>query len=314
MHVLIELILTLLVAQGIGLTARAEDAPAQAEFQVIGYLPDYRAAELDLNALSHLTDLIVFSAEPSANGELDQSRLKSVPWDRLRGAKTRHRVRMILCAGGWDRSAGFAAIAADPVKRKRFAQSAVRACLDQRLDGLDLDWEHPADATQQQNYARLLADLREAFQPHGLMLSVTLAAWQQLPDSGFAAVDRVQVMAYDHSGRHSTLEGAKADVQSLLDRNVPAPKIILGLPFYGRHLKQPDQTLTWSEIAARYRPASGVDEVDQIYFNGPETLRRKVSFARQSGLGGVMVWELGQDAPGGQSLLRVIRQSVDHQP
>ncbi len=39
--------------------------------------------------------------------------------------------------------------------------------------------------------------------------------------------------------------------------------------------------------------------------------RRKTEFALKSKLGGVMVWELGQDAAGDQSLLKVIRDVTD---
>lgn len=289
---------------------RAQQAPAARPFRVVGYLPAYRAERFDEAAAQQLTDLIVFSAAPSATGELDLSRLQSLPWARLRAFKTRERVRLLLCAGGWSNSAGFAAVAASPEKRRAFAESAVRACLEQRLDGLDLDWEHPKDAAEQTGYGLLLSDLREAFRPHGLQLSVTIAAWQKLPPEAFQAVDWVQLMSYDHPGRHSTPEAAQADVNSLTARGVPAEKIILGMPFYGRHTERHAETLTYREIVTRYQPRPEVDEVEGVYFNGAATIRAKTEYALRTHLGGVMVWELGQDAPGEQSLLRTIRESI----
>jgi GH18 family chitinase len=121
-------------------------------------------------------------------------------------------------------------------------------------------------------------------------------------------------MAYDNDGRHSTPEAAEQAVQSLVDRGVPPEKIVLGLPFYGRGVKDRDRTLTWREIVAKHRPAATLDEVDGVYFNGPETIRRKTRFALQKKLAGVMVWELGQDASGNDSLLQVIRNSVAAEP
>src|SRR5262249_12884083 len=153
-------------------------------------------------------------------------------------------------------------------KRQVFAQSAVRVCLAERLDGIDLDWEHPGNNMEQVAYGQLLADLREAFKPHGLVLSVTMAAWQQLPQTAFAAVYSVQLMSYDHDGKHSLPEAAETDVRSLLDRGVPAQKIVLGLPFYGRPVKGRGQALTYREIAAKHAPAANVDEVSGVYFNG----------------------------------------------
>ena len=44
-------------------------------FRLVGYLPDNRMAEFDPDAARLLTDLVVFSAVPTAAGELDLSRL-----------------------------------------------------------------------------------------------------------------------------------------------------------------------------------------------------------------------------------------------
>lgn len=276
--------------------------------RVIGYLPDYRLATFEESAASLVTDIIVFSAEPEASGKLNTQRLPAEQLKRLKQIKQRTCVELLLCVGGWERSKSFPELAASAATRQRFVQEAIRFCLDQRFDGIDLDWEHPANATEQHNYALLLQDLKVGFQEHGLSLSVTMAAWQQLPEAGFKAVDAVHIMAYDHQGRHSTFDGARRDVQSLRDRGVPADKLMLGLPFYGRGVTKPDRVLTYAEIQQTYAPAPGKDEVDGIYFNGPETLTLKVEYARQAGLQGVMIWELGQDATGQQSLLRIVRR------
>ena len=46
--------------------------------------------------------------------------------------------------------------------------------------------------------------------------------------------------------------------------------------------------------------------------NGKATVQAKTRFARDSGLGGVMVWELGQDARDPElSLLEAIRHEVE---
>lgn len=276
-------------------------------FRVVGYLPDYRLAAFEESAARLVTDLVVFSTEVDASGKLDTKRLPSDQLRRIKQIKQRTRVGLILCVGGWDRSHGFAAMTASAESRKRFIQECTRFCLDQRFDGIDFDWEHPANETEQQNYARLLTETKAAFQEHGLAVSVTMAAWQQLAPTAFQAVDAVHVMAYDHEGRHSTFDGAKRDIQSLLDRGVPPKKLLLGLPFYGRGITTADRTLTYAEIIQKHSPAPDVDEVDGLFFNGPRTIDRKVEFARDSKLGGVMIWELGQDAPGDKSLLRRVK-------
>jgi hypothetical protein len=56
----------------------------------------------------------------------------------------------------------------------------------------------------------------------------------------------------------------------------------------------------------------GGDEVAGYFFNGPDTIRRKVRMARAAGLGGVMIWEVGQDfhPADERSLLRAIADEV----
>ena len=305
---------TLCVALAATATARsacADEPASRGPFRIVGYLPEYRMREFNPEAAQQLTDLIIFSVEPSAGGELDLRRLKDAPWAKFRELKDRQHVRLILCAGGWGRSAHFPAVAADDAKRRKFVESAVKTCRTEQLDGLDLDWEHPKNAAEEAGYARLLADLREAFEPLGLKLSVTMAAWQKLPAEAFAAVDWVQLMSYDHEGKHSTLEGAQADVKSVLDRGVPPGKIALEVPFYGRHVQRRNREMSYAQIVSKYHPGPEVDEVDGYYFNGPATIRRKTEYALESKLGGIMFWELGQDAPGDASLVRGIRDATE---
>ena len=125
---------------------------------------------------------------------------------------------------------------------------------------------------------------------------MTIAATQQLSTEAIAAVDTVNLMAYDHEGCHSTVEAAREDVKILVHMGVPAGKIVLGLPFYGRHVTKREQTAAYRKVLTKHHPGPAVDEMDGIYFNGPSTIRRKTEYAIQARLGGVMIWEIGQDA------------------
>lgn len=278
--------------------------------RIVGYIPDHRAADYDPQSAVGLTDLNVFSAQPTPEGGLDLSRFgTNRPWAKFREFKTRQRVRMILCVGGWERSTHFAVVATTPALRQKFATTAVQVCLEHRFDGLDLDWEHPKNAAEQDGYGQLLTEIQTAFKPHGLVLSVTIAGWQGLSPEAIAAVDWVNVMSYDHPGRHSTLDAARADVKKLTELGIPSQKLNLGVPFYGRNIKTRDP-LTYREIVEKYHPPPETDEVDGIYFNGLTTIRRKTEWAMQSKLGGIMIWELGQDVSGKGALLSVVRDSV----
>lgn len=278
------------------------------EFRIVGYLPDYRMADFNLTPCRLLTDLYIFSAEVSPEGHLLLNRLEKAPWAGLQTFKTAHRVRLVLCIGGWDRSAGFGPMAMSSEARRRFLEDVQTTCLEKRLDGIDIDWEHPQNDREQEAYGQLLSELAETLRPLGIQLSVTMASWQTVPRIGFKAVDSVNIMSYDHDGRHSTVEDAESDIRKIMAQGADARQINLGVPFYGRSVSNRNIAVTWSELAGTAKPGS--DEHEGIYFNGPETIRRKTRLALSEGLGGIMIWELGQDAQGHQSLLTVIHDEA----
>lgn len=280
--------------------------PPVREFAVVGYLPDYRM--LDPAWGRYVTDIVYFSAGLHPTGELDTDRLNAQTLAALREMSATYGTRIFLAIGGWERSQNFAIIATDPAIRARAVQAITAYCLEHGLDGVDFDWEFPQNAAESVGYVTLLAEVRQAFAPHHLRVSVALAAWQDLGDGLYTAVDRIHVMAYDHEGRHSTFEQAVGDIEAFQERGAPPEKLLLGVPFYGRSLSHWDKAFTYAEIVAQHHPAPDVDEVGGIYFNGIATIRQKTRYALEQHLGGVMIWELGQDTADDTSLLRAIGQ------
>lgn len=283
-------------------------APPTREFAIVGYLPDYRT--LDPAWGRYVTDIVYFSAGLRTSGELDTGRLNAQTLAALREMSAIYGTRIFVAVGGWERSQNFAAVATDAKLRARAVQSITAYCLENGLDGVNFDWEFPETAADRAGYVALLAEVRQAFAPHHLRVSVALAAWQDLGDGLYTAVDRIHVMAYDHEGRHSTFEQAAGDILAFLDRGAPPEKLLLGVPFYGRSLSHWDTAFTYAEIVARYHPAPDADEAGGIYFNGTATIQQKTRYAMAQQLGGVMIWELGQDTADDTSLLRAIDQAI----
>jgi chitinase len=117
-------------------------------------------------------------------------------------------------------------------------------------------------------------------------------------------------MAYDLPERHATVADAETALNRWLKQGVPAEKLCLGLPLYGRGITQRDRTLAYSDMLAKadFRPEA--DEWDGLYFNGPSTLVQKVALAKKLKLAGVFAWEIGQDAAGEKSLLKAIKAAA----
>jgi GH18 family chitinase len=283
-------------------------APLSGDFLVIGYLPEYRP----LNPAwgSCLTDLIYFSIQPLPDGSLDTGALSSETLQMLRDMRTTYGTRIHISVGGWERSDNFAPMATRPKSRKNFVKNLFSFCLENDLDGVDFDWEFPANEGEMQAYTALLTEVKEAFGPRSLTVSVALAPSDSIDLKPYAAVDRIHIMSYDRGRRHSTLEQARQDVESFLSAGALQEKLVLGVPFYGRTMTPPHKAYTYAEIVALYHPSPTLDEIENIYFNGSETIGQKTCFARRMELGGVMIWELGQDTIDNTSLLRAIFQAT----
>ncbi len=291
---------------GITLTA-AEPA---AKFSVIGYLPDYRVDGFDEKICRQLDELVFFSIEPRADGTLDTGRLKPGMIRQLGLLRKKYRLKLRICVGGWDRSRGFIACTAKDASRARLVEQLVAFCRTNGFDGVDLDWEHPKGPAQQAAYTRLIVETRKAFTPRQLSLTAAIAGWQQLPPAAWQSLDRIHLMSYDAAGRHSTLAQARQDIDRLRKAGIPANRICLGVPFYGRSLDKKRTAYTYADIVRRFSPKPTTDQTNGIYFNGPATIRRKTRLAISGGLAGISIWEIGQDLRGPGSLLSIIAGSV----
>lgn len=128
-------------------------------------------------------------------------------------------------------------------------------------------------------------------------------------------VDFFHMMSYDQpNGEHSGWKWMASVVRRLKATSpMPWHKVTLGLPFYGRDVRT-SEAATYNDLL---RDNPDIDEDTDLVgtqsFNGPNTIRRKTTYAWQQGLGGVMIWEVGQDAhPSNERSLSVaVSQSVD---
>ena len=280
--------------------------------QVIGYLPHYRAGAIDALPYEILTDLIFFSVEPRADGSIDSSDAKPATLRKLTTLAKPKKVKVHLCVGGWGKSKGFSKMAADPNARLAFARNLTAFLKKHELEGADVDWEHPKSKAEIENFQKLLVELKKAFAPHGFELSIAVAGWgTYLKPRTIPSIDRILVMAYDQGTPHASFSGAKSDLEHWVKQGVPKSKLVLGLPFYGRNDKK--KAMTYDEIVRRFKPSPDSDQAGGYHFNGPATIRRKTDYAIREGYGGVMIWELGQDAKGKASLLHAVQLGMNKQ-
>jgi len=280
---------------------------------VAGYAP-HHGGDCSVDSELPLTDILYFSVEPAADGTVAAHRLdEQIAQEiaRLHEAyERRGGVRILLCVGGWGKSAGFAEATHDDARRARLVAELAAFCEAYGFDGIDYDWEHPANDAQLADYTKLIVETAAAIHPTGRIVTVAQAGWQDLGQDAYDALDRVHLMSYDHAYPQATRDKADADVERLLDWGCPPEKIALGLPFYGRNAER--STRTYRQlIAGRDALDPATDVIDGYAFNGPATVRAKTQSALDAGLAGVMVWQVYQDAPGEDSLLRVIGEAIE---
>lgn len=274
------------------------------DFSVIGYFPDYRDFNIAWGEV--ITDFIYFSAEPYPNGSLNMYRLKPEVLQGMREMKSTYGTRLFISIGGYERSEHFSRMVRYENLREKFIEQLIQFALENDLDGIDFDWEFPQTAEEIAGYTALMS----AVQKSGLLVSVALYPFDGMNLVPYANVDRIHIMSYDRGLQHSTYEQSIADIAFFLDAGVPAEKLFLGIPFYGRQMISPQRAFTYAEIIDTYAPEADVNEVENIYFNGIQSVRDKTRYAYENEIGGIMIWEIAQDTQDETSLLKSIGESI----
>ncbi len=272
---------------------------------VVGYLPDYRIAEVTFDQVRGVSHLVYFGLKAPADGRLPSDPIASSTLTKLKRIQRETDCKLLLCVGGWGRSDGFAALTKDPTRQRCFVTELTQYCREQGFAGIDYDWEHPQDEAELAAYSSLIAETKRVGATMQLEVSVAQAGWQNIGQTAYENVDRIHLMAYDHDFPQATLAKAIADVNRLIGWKCPAEKIALGVPFYGRSNDR--GTKTYAELTAEPNIAGSANLHDGFAFNGRELIQAKTRFAKEKGLAGLMIWELTQDSDNQQrSLLQAI--------
>ncbi|KAK8078842.1 glycoside hydrolase family 18 protein [Apiospora phragmitis] len=281
--------------------------------------------------------------------------------------KANRNMKVLLSIGGWTYSLNgrFASAVNTDAKRQQFAKSSVALMKDWGFDGVDIDWEYPANAQEAQDMVSLLAAIRAELDDystrnaldgyHFLLTAAVPAGPQNYANMRLADMnqylDTFNLMAYDYAGSFSDATGHQANlypspanakatpfstdraVTDYIAAGVPAGKIVMGMPLYGRAFEgtegagQPFSGIgegSWEQGIWDYKvlPKAGAavtsndaavgasysyDAVKKefISYDTPEMVRAKVGYAAGKGLGGSMFWEASGDKTGADSLIGI---------
>jgi len=295
---------------------------ARPDQRTVVYLPQWRgalsswAAKMDFSRVTYLN---VCFAEVAANGDVSY---KDDGLDGFVEAAHTHGVKVCLAIGGAtviDTGGVFATVLQDDL-RDGFVEKLGKYAADHQLDCIDVDLEGNGvnqyyEAFVTSLAARLHADKKE--------MTSAVSSWfgEKITSKAIQAFDFINIMAYDlHNPGGSTepvqsssIPEATAEVDYWVNRGLAKDRAVFGVPFYGyRWAGNRGEALTYAEVLAQNPAASTQDQLQigghTVFLNSRATIGEKAKLAKT--YGGIMVWELGQDAPGDASLLKAIADAT----
>ena len=290
----------------LGLAGIVSVQSAEAQFKIVGYSAYYDNSAPSATQYSQVTHVVYAFLAPNSNGSLqsvpDLSRMQSIiSAGHAAGVKV-----MISCQ---TPAATWGALAINSGYVTTFVNNMVNFCNQYNLDGVDIDWEFPSPApsTSATDYANLMSKLGTALHNDGKLLTAAVASWGSeasgVTSSVFSSVDWLNIMDYDNTDGSgmSTLASVTEAYQYWEGQGLPASKIVMGVPFYADP-SEDNYSQLLSDGASANSDTFDLNGTEQGY-NGIPTIEAKTLLCQQQGLGGMMIWTLGGDATGNNSLL-----------
>src|SRR5882757_1017450 len=176
------------------------------------------------------------------------------------------------------------------------------------LDGADIDWEAPANASDGNLFNSLVQTLYTDLHPEGKLITAALDTgdWfgMYIPSTSFAYLDMINVMSYDSGGDYYFSSG----ITYWTGRGVPKAKLMVGVGFFGNGA---GGEKAYKDIVAADKNAPYVDSSNGYKYNGIPSMVAKTQVAK-SNAGGIMIWELSQDtaSTGSTSLMNTIYNTM----
>ncbi len=371
----IQLFLLLLFITQSSCLEKPKEPPASQKEIIVGYVPGFRGIldqlSIDANKLTHINYAFVDVRDSMAwltNLETDTvnfrilNKLKEVNPD----------LKILISIGGWSWSGNFSDAVLTPDSRNKFAKTSVEIVADYDLDGVDIDWEYPGQIgdnnvfrpEDKQNYTLMFEAIRkeldELSKNTGKYYELTTAVGASYSyiehtemDKAVKYLDFVNLMTYDFytsgdsAGHHSNLyppEDYEKDASAhktfkiFVEAGVPAEKLVMGLPFYGRSwiMKSADRYGINMPVEGRARgggytyikdslvnkrgfvrhwdenakaPYLFNAETNQlIVYDDEESVKLKCEYVIDNNMGGMMFWQYASDTS--EYLLDAINENL----
>ena len=358
----INLFLFLLFIALVTCEEKPKTPPSSQKKIIVGYVPGFRGTldglSIDANKLTHINYAFVNVQDSMAwltNIETDTVNFRIL--NTLK--KVNPELKILISIGGWSWSGNFSDAVLTPSSRKKFAKTSVEIVANNDLDGVDIDWEYPGQRgddnvfrpEDKQNYTHMFKEIRNELdalsEKTGKQYELTTAVGASYRyiehtemDKAATYLDYVNLMTYDFytsgdsAGHHSNLyppEDYEKDASAhktfnvFVEAGVPAEKLVMGLPFYGRSwiMKSADKhginmpveerargggytyikdslvdkqgfVRHWDENAkAPYLFNAATNQL--LVYDDEESVKLKCEYVIENNMGGMMFWQYASD-------------------
>ncbi|CAG8345976.1 unnamed protein product [Penicillium salamii] len=179
--------------------------------------------------------------------------------------KKNRKLKVLLSIGGWTYSSNLRTAFETEMGRQKFADSSTELLKNLGFDGIDIDFEYPANDKEAGQFVDTLGRLREALDSysstntngyHFLLTAASSAGPATYDKQHLAGMDQYldfwNLMAYDYAGSWNTVASHDANlhpskrnpgstplntdqaINYYTSHGIASHKIVMGMPLYGR--------------------------------------------------------------------------------
>lgn len=273
---------------------------------LIGYVQDFRDPNVvDYTKLTHVIFSFAHPTEDGGillNGDTALNNLRTIV-----SKAHQHDTKVMLAVGGWYHIQGgesykyFKQAITNPTSRTKLINELASIAEREKLDGIDIDFEHPRSQDDAQNLAIFTKELSDKLHAKNKELSIavnskihsvagteiTSVVYDPLM---FQHVDHINIMAYDGQwdGEYDaanlspypfTENVVNYWTNLFKTQNLPLEKLVLGVPCYAQPEDPAIKQISYGTIIKSDPVNAGLDTVNingtTYHYNGGATIQRK---------------------------------------